>query len=84
MAKAADVLTMLCPEAKWVTVGSEYENIQWLDGEPAITKKEYLAGFDQYDAWKAQQEADKVLAKEALLERLGITLEEAELLTRSL
>jgi hypothetical protein len=64
---------------EWSIVGHEYEGIQFLNCEP-ITKEEFEAGFAQYDAWKAEQDASKVLEKQALLERLGITEEEARLL----
>lgn len=79
MATGAEVLCMLQPEGGWVIYGNEYEGIQFIDCEP-ITKQEFEAGFAQYDAWKAQQDADKTAARTALLARLGITAEEAALL----
>jgi hypothetical protein len=79
MATGSDVLTMLIPNGEWSILGNEYEGIQFLNCEP-ITKEEFEAGFAQYDAWKAEQDASKVLEKQALLERLGITEEEARLL----
>ena len=45
-----------------------------------ITEAEFNAGFAKYDAWKAEQEASKAEAKAAVLERLGITEEEAKLI----
>jgi len=79
MAKGYEVLNMLIPNGGWVLQGNDYEGIQFLECEP-ITKSEYQAGFAQYDAWKAEQDAAKAAEKAALLNRLGITADEAKLL----
>jgi len=79
MAKPYEVLNMLIPNGGWVQLGSEYKDIQFLECEP-ITEAQYDAGFAQYDAWKAEQDAAQAAAKAALLDRLGITAEEAALL----
>ncbi|MFZ9922719.1 MAG: hypothetical protein ACO3E4_07400 [Candidatus Nanopelagicaceae bacterium] len=80
MAKASEVLEMLCPKTLYSTVGHNYEDITWYDEKPAITKEEYEAGFAQVDAWKAEQDAAKAAQKAALLDRLGISEDEAKLL----
>lgn len=79
MATSVEVLNMLIPTGGWVITGDEYEGIEFLEAEP-ITKKQFEDGFAQYDAWKAEQDAAQVTAKAALLERLGITEDEAKLL----
>jgi hypothetical protein len=79
MARGTEVLEMLLPDGGWVITGNDYEGIQFLTCDP-ITKQEFEAGFAAFDAWKAQQDAEKATAKTALLERLGITAEEATLL----
>jgi hypothetical protein len=79
MAKNYEVLAMLIPAGGYVQHGDTYEGIEFLECEP-ITKKQYEDGFAQYDAWKAQQDAETASAKSALLEKLGITAEEARLL----
>jgi hypothetical protein len=79
MARGNQVLGMLIPQGGWIIVGNDYEGITFLECEP-ITKAQFEAGFAQYDAWKAQQEADKAAARAALFARLGITAEEAALL----
>ena len=79
MAKSSDVLTMLIPNGGWFQSGETYEGIKFLECEP-ITKAEFEAGFAQYDAWKAEQDATQAAAKAALLDRLGITADEAKLL----
>jgi len=79
MAKGGEVLSMLIPNGGWYLSGNDYEGIQFLECEP-ITKAEYEAGFEQYDVWKAEQDAAKTAQKAALLDRLGITADEAKLL----
>ena len=79
MATSADVLGMLIPNGGYVQTGETYEGIEFIDCEP-ITKKQFTDGFAQYDAWKAEQDAAQAAAKVALLERLGITADEAKLL----
>ena len=79
MAKAGDVLAMLIPNGGWIVTGDSYEGIQFLQCEP-ITKKQFDAGFAQYDAWKAEKDTAAIQTKAALLDRLGITADEAKLL----
>ena len=80
MAKAGEVLTMLCPNVEFVLIGQNFDDIDWLGAKASITKKQFEDGFAKYDAWKAKQDADKATAKAALFERLGITADEAKLL----
>jgi hypothetical protein len=79
MARGSDVLTLLRPEGGWIIYGDDFDSIQWIYGEP-ITKQEFEEGFAQYDAWKAEQDAARAAQKAALLNRLGITEDEAKLL----
>ena len=79
MIKGRHVLTMLIPQGGWVIVGDNYEGIKFVECEP-ITKAQFEAGFDQYDVWKAKQEAQAAADKAALLAKLGITADEAKLL----
>ena len=79
MAKASDVMAMLIPSGGYVMYGEEYEGIIFQEAKP-ITKQQFEAGFAQYDAWKAEQDATKAAQRQALLNRLGITEDEAKLL----
>ena len=79
MAKNREVLDMLIPNGGYVYTGETYEGIEFLECE-SITKKQWQDGFAQYDAWKAEQDATQATAKAALLDRLGITEDEAKLL----
>jgi hypothetical protein len=79
MAKNYEVLQMLIPQGGWIITGDTYEGIQFLECDP-ITKEQFQAGFAKFDALKTEQEAKKASDKIALLERLGITADEAALL----
>ena len=79
MATSSDVLGMLIPTGGWVTSGNDWSGVQFIEAKP-ITEAQFNAGFAQFDAWKAEQDAAKVSAKAALLAKLGITESEAALL----
>jgi hypothetical protein len=82
MATGGEVLGMLCANTEWVISGNDFDSIQWITGEP-ITKAEFEAGFAQYDAWKAEQDAkasaDKAAAQ-AKLAALGLTADDLKAL----
>ena len=79
MITGGKVLEMLIPEGGYIITGDNYEGIQFLECEP-ISKAEFEAGFAQYDAWKTEQESTKATQRQAILDRLGLTSEEANLL----
>lgn len=83
MAKASEVLEMLLPEGGWIISGENFENIIWVDERPRCTQEQFEAGFAEYDAWKAEQDAAKATAKaqaEAKLEALGLTADDLKAL----
>jgi hypothetical protein len=82
MATGGDVLAMICPEKEWVVYGDDYDSIQWIKGEP-ITKAQFEAGFAQYDAWKAEQDAQMAADRAGAtskLEALGLTSDDLKAL----
>ena len=82
MAKGGDVLSMLCPNTEWVITENDFDSIQWIKGEQ-ITKAEFEAGFAQYDAWKAEQDAKAATDKAAAqtkLAALGLTADDLKAL----
>lgn len=79
MATAGEVMAMLIPTGGWITRGESYEDVEFLECEP-ISKQEFEAGFAQYDSWKIEQETKVAASKQALLDKLGITADEAKLL----
>lgn len=79
MATGAEVLQQLLPDGGWTISGDDFEGIDFHGGK-TITQAEFLAGFSNADAYKAQQDAAKAQARAALLAKLGISAEEAALL----
>jgi hypothetical protein len=83
MAKSYEVLEMICPAGGWILTGDDFDGITWTDDRPRCTKAQFTAGFAQYDAWKAEQEAkaaaDKASAT-AKLEALGLTTDDLKAL----
>ena len=75
-----DVMTHLLPNGGWSIHGEDFDTVIFDAGVETITKEQFLDGFSTYAAWKSEQDDAKATAKAALLERLGITAEEAQLL----
>lgn len=71
----------LRPDASWVIYDNDYSTIIWheLEGD-APTQSEIDAAIKQVKSQEIAEEKAKAAAKAALLERLGITAEEAALL----
>jgi hypothetical protein len=82
MATSGDVLNMLIPNGGYVQVGEDFEGITFIEAKP-ITKAQFEAGFAQYDAWKAEQDAQILAKKEsaqAKLTALGLTSDDLKAL----
>lgn len=82
MATGSDVLTMLIPTGGWVITSNDWTGVKFIEATP-ITQAQFEAGFAQYDAWKAEQDAqiaaDKASAT-AKLEALGLTADDLKAL----
>jgi hypothetical protein len=83
MATGTNVLEMLLPEGGWILIGDDFDGITFVDERPRCTKAQFEAGFAQWDAWKAEQdakaEADKAAAQ-AKLAALGLTADDLKAL----
>jgi hypothetical protein len=79
MATAGEVLAMLRPNGGYVMTGDDYSGIEFIECQP-FTEKEFKDGFAKVDAWLADETAKKVAARKVILDRLGITAEEAAIL----
>jgi len=81
MSYLVKAIKKLKPTAEFSFTEDDYATIKWdvLDGE-APTQKEIDAAIKEVKADEAQAETTKATAKAALLNRLGITAEEAVLL----
>ena len=83
MAQSFEVMEMLCPQGGWVLYGDDFDGIIWVDERPRCTKEQFEAGFAQYDAWKAEQDAKIQADKEAAqakLAALGLTADDLKAL----
>jgi hypothetical protein len=79
MAESIDVVRMLRPDGGWIVRGNDYEGIEFIECQ-SFTKKEWTDGFAQCDSWKAEQDAAKEAQRQVILDRLGLTADEAQLL----
>ena len=81
MSYLAKAIRKLKPTAEFSFTDEDYLNIQWdvLEGD-APTQADIDTAIQQVIADEAQSEINKVADKAALLNRLGITAEEAKLL----
>jgi len=83
MATGGDVLGMLCPLGGWIITGDDFASVIWVDERPRCTEAVFMAGFAQFDAFKAEQdakaEADKAAAQ-AKLAALGLTADDLKAL----
>jgi hypothetical protein len=80
MAKGYEVLRMLLPNGGWAIQGNDFDSIIYDNSVDAVTKEQFDAGLEQFDAWQIEQETIKTSEKAALLEKLNITEAEAKLL----
>lgn len=80
MTTGADVLSMLLPNGGWIIVENDFNSIIYVGEVTKLTRKQFDDGFTAYDAWKTEQDQSRSSARQILLNRLGITAEEAALL----
>lgn len=71
-----DVLAYLRPNGGWVVWDQDFDTIRYDEGVKPITKKELEKGFVDYEAWKSKIDADKEAARQAILDRIGLTSDE--------
>ena len=76
----AEVLTAKYPNAQWSLNGDDYEGLTWLSETKKPTKAELDADAASLEQEKETAKLEKEAAKTALLDRLGITADEAALL----
>jgi hypothetical protein len=76
-----EAIRKLKPKSQFTFTDDDYSSIQWivLEGE-APTQAEIDVAIEEVKEEELQTLTDKESAKAALLERLGITAEEAKLL----
>lgn len=76
----SQILTLNYKGQEWHLVGDDYEGLNWLSDTPKPSLAELQAQWPEVEAAVLKIAQDKIDAKAALLERLGITEDEAKLL----
>ena len=66
--------------SEWTLDGEEYSGLTWVSDTPKPSQEELDGLWDATVALIEQEKADKIAARQALLERLGITEAEARML----
>lgn len=76
----SQILTLNYKGQEWHLVGEDYEGLNWLSKTTKPTEAELIAQWPEVEAKIAKEATDKIAAKQAILDRLGITADEAALL----
>ena len=80
MATGTEVMQHLRSNQGWSIVGNDFNSIIYDDGVIPLTKKEFDDTFAIIDKLLADQDEAKATARQVILDRLGLTAEEAQLL----
>ena len=78
--KGKAVMEYLRPNGGWVIYGEDFDSIKYFDGCEPITKKLFDDTWAEIQSIVDAKQAAQRDAKAALLERLGITADEAKLI----
>ena len=76
----ATILFTKYPDSRWTLNGDDYEGLTWLSDTPKPTKAILDNLWDEVIAELQAEKITKAAQRQALLERLGITEDEARLL----
>ena len=74
------ILRRKYPNAKWNLNGDDYAGLDWLSDSPKPTKEELDNLWESTLEAVEQKKIAAIAARQAVLDRLGITAEEAQLL----
>jgi hypothetical protein len=76
-----EAIHILRPKAEWIIQGDDYSGLEWLDKKQTKpTEEEIAAKIAELPQLKAATKATNAAQKAALLEKLGISADEAKLL----
>jgi len=76
----AEAIAYLLPDPQFVLVGHDIKGITWLDERPMPSNAEIEKAIKDVIKIKKTEADQKAVAKAVLLEKLGITADEAKLL----
>ena len=80
MINYSQILTEKYKDSEWTLNGDDYEGLTWLSDTPKPTKKKLDDLWSEVQIEIENAKSQKIAAKEALLNRLGLTQDEANLL----
>jgi len=81
MNRLSDAIHFIRPEAIWVIRGTNYADLEWLDEvQTKPTESELTDALKKVEANETAKLIAQLQAKNQLLNRLGITADEAKLL----
>ena len=78
----ADVMAYLIPTGGWTITGDDFDSITYDEGVQPITAKQFEEGFAKAHAARIKAAQDLDTSRQAILDRLGITAEEAAILLK--
>lgn len=73
-------ISNLCPDAEYTVDEGDLDKLTWIVASNPPTKSEIIAEMINVEASEAQAELEATAKKQALLDKLGITEDEAKLL----
>ncbi len=76
MNKSVEILSILRPDGGWTIQGDDLATVEYFDDCEPLTEQEILDGHNLLAAKKAE----KAATRQVILDRLGLTADEAKLL----
>jgi hypothetical protein len=80
MATGSQVMEHFLPNGGYYIQGDDFSSVFYDEGVTPITKKQFDDTFKIIDSITLQKESQKAALKSAILDRLGLTADEAKLL----
>lgn len=74
------ILSQKYPGKEWTLNGDDYEGLVWISDSKKPTKAELEAHWDSVKTYWEDKKTQKEADKNSLIEKLGLTAEEAALL----
>ena len=80
MSKVTDTLIYLIPNGGWTISNDDFDTLIYDEGVEPITKKQFDDTLKIIDKINADKESAKAAQRQAILDRLGLTTDEAKLI----
>jgi hypothetical protein len=66
--------------SQWTVNGDDYSGLVWFDSTPKPTQAELEAQWEEVQTKNANQEANKISTRQAVLDKIGLTAAEVTVL----